>query len=168
MSKGLPRSLAHASPAVGAIRKSTFPIKAIALSVAGAAGIGFGSVVIGDFPEGNVLLHGAVGYVKLSTVDIDVITAFSGNYSVGSSPTTDNTLSGSEIDILPSAAINAAVSGVSALTRNVNATAVLLDNTDGSLELNLNVLIADASISGIGDFIVNGFVTVLYTMMGDD
>lgn len=170
--KGLPRSMSRGSPQSQQIHKLTIPLTALALSIAGTTGVGFGSVVIGDLPEGNIAILGAVSYVKLTTVDADVIATFAGNYSIGSVATADVDVSDSgEADIIPSTAIAAAVAGVSALTRGASVATLsgaVLDNTDGSLELNLNVLIDDASISGTGTFTVDGVVTLSYIVLGDD
>jgi hypothetical protein len=149
--------------------KQTIKMRNLALSIAGTTGVGFGSMVIGDFPAGNILLHGAVAYVKLTTVDSDVQAAFDGDYSIGTVPTVDTDLADSgEADIVPSASLGAATAGVSPIVRSANATQAILDNTDGSLEMNLNVLIDDANISGTGSFTVTGELYICYTVLGDD
>ena len=167
--KGLPRSLARMLPAAAAtpIVKQTIPVIARLLSVADGAP-GFGTVVIGDFPEGNILLLGAVAYMRFTTVDADIIAAFDGNYSIGSAPTADNALAGAEIDLIASTRLNPATAKVSPLVRATNATQLVLDNTDGSLEVNLNLLIDDTSISGAADFTVDGVVMLSYVVLGDD
>lgn len=171
MGKGLSRSLGKGSPAVQEIIKQTVAVRALAINVDGASGNGFGSAVLGDIPEGNILFLGAIAYLKFTkTAGATGVTAtFDGSYSVGSAPTADATLSGSEIDIIPASTISAATAGVTALTRGANATQVMLDNTDGSLELNLNLVINDASISAnTQGLTVDGYVQLLYSVMGDD
>ena len=45
----------------------------------------------------------------------------------------------------------------------------MLDNTDGSLELNLNLIIDDAAVSADDqDFTVDGYVDLIYAVLGDD
>lgn len=173
MTKGLARTLGRApgSSAAAPIRKSIFKMKALALLTTGTSGVGFGTVVIGDFPQGNLLFLGAVAYVKLTTADSDVIATFDGDFSIGTAATADATLSGSEVDLIPSTALGAATAGVSPNVRATHTAAVtgtVYDNTDGSLEANLNVLIDDASISGAGSFTVDGYVVLSYIVMGDD
>lgn len=165
--KGLPRSLARGKGKT-TVRKHVVKFKDLAVSVDGASGVGFGSAVIGDFPEGNILLLGAAGYVSLYSADSDIQATFDGDFSVGSAPTSDNSLSGTEVNVLPSTALGAATSGQSPTVRAVNATAAMLDNTDGSLEMNLNVLIDDANISGTASMTATGVVEVLYAVMLDD
>lgn len=165
--KGLLRSLGR-NPAQQAVRKQLVRVTNKAISVAGTTGVGFGSVEIGDLPSGNILLLGAISYLQFTTVDADVQATFDGDYSIGSAPTADASLAGAEVDLIPSTPLGAATGGVSPVVRGANATQVMLDNTDGSLELNLNLLIDDVNISGPGDFTVSGFVMLLYSVMADD
>lgn len=163
--KGLPRSLAHANIGVS----KNIPVRNLAIRTTGATGVGFGTSVIRDLPEGNILLLGAVAYLQFTKLDAETTATFDGDFAIGSAPTADATLSGGEVDIIPSTALGAATAGVSPMVRATNATQVILDNTDGSLELNLNLLIDDASVSADDqDFTVNGVVTLAYIVLGDD
>lgn len=163
--KGLPRSLAHAN--IGVSRN--IPVRNLAIRTTGATGVGYGTAVIRDLPEGNILLLGAIAYLQFTKLDAGTTATFDGDYAIGSAPTADATLSGAEVDIIPSTALGAATAGVSPMVRGANATQVMLDNTDGSLELNLNLLIDDAAVSADDqDFTVNGVVSLAYIVMGDD
>lgn len=167
--KGLVRSLARGAPQKQAIRRQRVLLTSVALVTSGLSGVGFGSVVIGDLPEGNILFQGAVAYLKFTKNSAGTIATFAGNYSVGSTPTADATLSSTDADLIGSSAIAAAVAGVSAVTRGVGSTTVVLDNTDGSLEINLNVNIDDASVSADAQsFTVTGYVDLVYSILGDD
>lgn len=166
--KGLPRSLAHGPKSRSEIVKQTILLKNTAVTVAGVSGVGFGTVVIGDLPQGNILLLGAVAYVQVSTSDAGVATTFDGDVSIGSAPTADATLSGAEVDLLASAPLGAATAKVSPTIRMTNATQVVLDNTDDSLEVNANVLIDDANISSNAPCLLNGYVVLSYVVLGDD
>ena len=173
MSKGLPRSLSRGSSASVPIRKLTLDFSAVSVTVNGATGVGWGTAVIGDFPQGNILLLGAVAYAKFTGPgSASLADNFDGDYSIGSAPTADATLSGSEVDIVQSTALGAATSEVSPRARGTNAAAIcgtVLDNTDGSLELNINLLIDDANISADGlVFRADGQVFVSYVILGDD
>lgn len=170
MTKGLPRSMRSVPPQRQNISKQTISLNAKPITVADGAP-GFGTVVIGGLPEANILFLGAVLYARFTSVDADLIAAFTGNVSIGSAPTVDNTLTGSDVDIIPSTALGAATGKVSPLVRATHAVAVtgtVLDNTDGSLELNMNLLIDDASISGPADLTVTGALIVSYIVLGDD
>ena len=49
------------------------------------------------------------------------------------------------------------------------ATQAMLDNTDGSLELNLQLIVDDADISADNvDFTVEGYVLLLLSVLSDD
>jgi hypothetical protein len=170
MAKGLPRSMARAAPGrvTTPIVKQTIDIIDRIISVADGAP-GFGSVVLGDFPEGNILFFGAVSYLTFTTADADVIATFDGDYALGTVPTADGDFGESgEANLIPSTALGAATAKVSPLVRGTNVTPVMLDNTDGSLEVNLNLLIDDAAISGAADFTVDGVVMLSYVVLGDD
>jgi hypothetical protein len=117
MAKGLPRSMARGNPQRQEVIKQTFLIrnKTVTVSAASTA-VGFGTAVIGDFPAGNILLLGAVGYLQFSGSgsDANLTADWEGDFAVGSAPTADVTLSGAEVDILPSTALAAATAEVEA------------------------------------------------------
>ncbi len=174
MTKGLPRSQKNAKKSNLAIVKQTFKVKDSSLSVDGATGVGFGTSVIGDLPEGNILFLGAVSYLQFSSAAAGITATFDGDYSIGTVPTADTDVSDAgEANIIPSTALGAATAKVSPIVRGTQSdgslAGVVLDNTDGSLELNLNLLIDDAAISA-DDVIVlaNGTVTVSYVVLSDD
>lgn len=170
--KGLPRSLSRGNAAKNAAVKRTVKLSGtVAVSSTGTA-VGFGSLVVGDLPEGNILLLGAVANVKLagSGADANLGDTWNGDFAIGSTATADVTLDGTDVDIIPSTAIGPAVAEVSPITRGANATQVILNNTDGSLELNLNVLVDAADI--VDDQSVNltvsGELYLCYVVLGDD
>jgi hypothetical protein len=125
--------------------------------------------VIGDLPAGNILILGAVSYVQITEASAGITATFDGDVSIGSTPTADVTLAGTDVDIMPSTPLGAATSSVSPRVRGVLAAPFTLDNTDGSAELNLNVLIDDAAISAddaVASAVVDLFL--LYSVLGDD
>lgn len=168
MGKGLPRSMARGPERRQEIVKKTIPINHT-IVVDGATGVGFGSVVIGALPEGNILLLGAVAYVGLDAPASGIVADFDGDYSIGTTPASDATLSGADVDVIASTATTQAVATVAPATRSANATQAVLDNTDGSLELNLNLLIDDADISADDvEIAATGFLHLAYIVLGDD
>lgn len=170
--KGLPRSRSRGPQAFSPIIKTTVKATNVAVSVAGTSGVGWGTAVIGDLPEGNILLLGAVAYFTFTgPTSASLSDTFDGDYAIGSAPTGDATLSGSEVDIIQSTALGAATAEVSPRARGTStgATAgVILDNTDGSLELNLQLLIDDADISGTVAMTATGVLHLSYIVLGDD
>jgi len=170
MGKGLPRSLA-AAKGDKAVKVKRIKVKDKSLTVAAAgAGVGFGTAPIDDFPAGNILFLGAVANLQFTSADADIGATFDGDYSIGSAPDADGSLSGAEADIIASTALGAATAKASPIVRGANATAAMLDNTDGSLEVNLNLLIDAANIADASSaaFVVNGDVWIAYAILGDD
>lgn len=173
MGKGLPRSSARGSAQSQEIIKQVFALRdeTVTVSATGSA-IGFGSVVIGDFPEGNILFLGAVSNIKLdgSGSDGNLTDDWEGDYSIGTTPADDATVSGTDVDIIASTALAAATAEVGVTTRSANATQDIFDNTDGSLEINLNVLIdaADITDDESVDLTANGEAYLAFIVLGDD
>lgn len=172
MGKGLPRSMARGQASRQDVVKARYRISGSVTVTSVSTAVGFGTKVIGDFPEGNVLLLGAVAYLKLSGSgsDANLDATWDGDFSIGTAPTADVTLNGAEVDIIASTALGAATAEASPRVRAVNATQAIFDNTDGSLELNLNVLI-DAANIGDGQSVVltaDGILELLFAVMLDD
>lgn len=172
MGKGLPRSMSRGEGIKQEIIKKVISINTTVTVTATSTAVGFGTAVIGDFEEGNVLLLGAVSNLAFagSGSDANLTADWEGDYAIGSAPTADVTLSGAEVDIIPSTAIGAATAEVIAATRGANATQVMLNNTDGSLEINLNLLIdaADITDDESVDITVTGELYIAYIILGDD
>lgn len=172
MGKGLPRSMSRGAAAHQEIVKQNIVIDHTVTVSAVSTAVGFGTVVIGDLPKGNVLLLGAVAYVQLSGSgsDANLAATWDGDFSIGTSPTADVTLSGTEVDIIASTALGAATAEVSPRVRAVNATQAILDNTDNAMELNLNVLIDAANITDDTsvDLTASGVLQLVYVVMLDD
>jgi len=172
MGKGLPRSLSRGAAQQQDIIKQNFNIRGTVAVTATGAAVGWGTAVIGDLPEGNILLLGAVAYVQLagSGTDPNLDAAWDGDFSIGTAPTADVTLSGAEVDIIASTATGPATAELSPRVRAVNATQVIFDNTDGSLELNLNVLIDAVNIvdGATVNLTTSGVLQLAYIVMLDD
>ncbi len=171
MSKGLPYSNKRGVPQQQDMVKQTLRIKALPIQVDGASGVGFGVKMIGDFPQGNILFLGAVSYLQFTKAAgaTGIQAAFDGDYSIGTTPTADATISGTDANIVGSTALGAATSGVSPVVRGTGVTAAIFDNTDGSLEINLNLIIDDANINADDqDLTVTGTLDLVYSVLGDD
>ena len=167
--KGLPRSMQRANAQAQAVRRQRVPVKALAMTTTGLSGVGYGTVVIGDLPAGNILFLGAASYLQFTKGSAGTAATFDGDYSVGTTATADATLSTTDANLIGSAALGAATAGVSPVARGTGATAAMLDNTDGSLELNLNLIIDDANVSADAQaFTVTGYVDLIYSVLGDD
>lgn len=176
MGKGLPRSHTRGEFASGASSSGVLLVPAgISMVITGAAGNGFGTAVISDFPEGNILFLGCVSYLTFAGTgsDADLGDTWEGDYAVGTTATVDATLGGTDADIVPTTALAAATAEVSPRTRGTQADGALggavFDNTDGSLEINVNLSIDDADIAGDDSVItVAGELYIKYAVLGDD
>lgn len=167
--KGLVRSLARGKPQNQAVRRQRVILKNKALTTTGATGDGWGTVEIGDLPEGNILILGAAANLQFTGSSAGTTATFTGAYAVGTTATADATLSGTDANVIASATISAATGKVSPVTRGVGSTVAMLDNTDGSLELNLNVKIDDAAVSADNQaFTVSGVLDLVYSVLLDD
>lgn len=172
--KGLPRSMAHAVPGTAAtLRRITYPVKNVTVNAAAAAaGVGFGTVVLGYLPEGNILYLGGVSYLQFLTADADIGATWTGSYGVGTAADADGSLAGTEVNLIGSSSIAAATAKLSPVTRGVSAAdaSEVLDNTASDLELNLNFVVtaADIADASAADFTVNGYVQLVYMVLGDD
>lgn len=173
MSKGLPYSLSRGQPTRQEIIKQVFVAKDLPVSVVGGSGVGFGSAIIGDLPKGNILILGAVAYMAISGPggNADLVDTFVGDFGIGTTPAGDATISAGDVDIIQSTSLAAATAEVGPRTRATHLPAdvgEIHDNTDDSLELNVNVLVDDASISGTVPMTITGELTLLYSVMSDD
>lgn len=174
MSKGLPRSLSRGSAQRQEIIKETVVIRdaVVTVSATGVAN-GFGSAVVGDFPEGNILFLGAVSYLDFagSGADANLVDTWSGDYSVATAPLANAIIdTDPERNVIFTSAIGPAGSEVIGRTRGEKGGVVVFDNTDGSLELNLNLTIdaADITDDTSVDITANGEIFISYVVLGDD
>ena len=171
---GLPRSLKRGGHLVKQnVTRTKIVIEDLDMNLPAAGSAkAIGSAVIGDFPEGNILLLGAAAYLAFQKRggDPDIVDTWEGDYAVGSVPNADTTISGAEEDIIPEKSIGPGVAGIIGRTRGVNAARVMLDNTDGSLEINLNVLIDGVSVvdDGTANITIDGEIELVYIVVGDD
>lgn len=172
MSKGMNRGTQRGPELLRAIVKRESLVKVAAADLVITDGApGFGTVVIAALPQGNILLHGLVFYATLSIGDADIVDDWDGDFSLGTAATADGTLSGGEIDLIASTAIVQGVSGVSSGNKGVSTTTEhgsIIDNTDGSLEVNFNIIVDDADISDDSSIKVDGTLHMVFSVLGDD
>ena len=170
MGKGLPRSLGRGKNPIGKIKRKTITINE-AMSFTGVTDTAvFATAVVGDFEEGNILTLGGVANLTFTgPTSANLADDFQGDVAVGSTPADDNTVTGADVDVIASTAIPAASSEVSSV-RATGTSVAMLDNTDGSLEINLNVLL-DANEVTNGETVeitVTGELEIAYIVLGDD
>lgn len=169
MPKGLQRSI-HRGPGVRQdLQNFALPFSTTITITDGAPG--FASLVLTDLPEGNILYGGAVVNLTMTSLDANIIDAFDGDFALGMAPTVAGALTGNEANLTPSTPLVTAVGAESTGNRAAGANAqngTIFDNTDSTLEVNLNISLDDASISADGDVLVEGILFLAYTQLGDD
>jgi hypothetical protein len=154
------------------MKRTRFNLSNQTLNVTGGASTaaGFGSTTLGGLPEGNILLLGALAYVRFNSADADVIAAWDGDFSVGTTATADATLSGTDANIIAITSTGAATAKLSPQLRASNVTAAVIDNTDKTAVVTLNLITDDNSVTDslVGTFTVAGYVEIVYAVLGDD
>lgn len=174
MTKGYPRGTNAGDPQVLPMVSDTIKVRDLVVTVDGATGEGWGTSVVTGLPQGNLMLFGAVSYLQFTgPTSVNLDDDWEGDYGLGTTPADDATITAGDVDIAPSTAIAAATLEASPITRanqpDGSICGVVHDNTAGTLELNLNLLIDDANIGADGiDVTVNGEVYLAYAMLGDD
>lgn len=171
MSKGLPRSLSRGKAIAQATNKIRVAVNSV-MTFTGATGAAiFQTDPIAGLPEGNFLLLGAVANLTFTGPDsAELADDFQGDFGIGTTPADDNTITGTDVDIIGSTAIAAATSEVSADNRATNATSVMIDNTAGDAEVNLNVLLDADEVTDTEEveITVTGTVDIVFSVVGDD
>lgn len=172
MAKGLQRAIRR-GPDEGApaySRRITVVNKTIDVT-ATADAEGLGTLVIGDFPQGNILWLGGVARFKIDGPgdSDDLSNTWEGDYAVGTAVSTGGS-AGAEL--IASTALAAADDEAGVYTRGVSTSlgATVYDNTDGSLEINLNVIVdaADITDDATVTLTVNGTLDYAFLVLGDD
>ena len=171
MSKGLPRSLSRGDRARRSIVTARLTV-AESMSFTGSTGVAvYATAPLESFPEGNILLLGAVANLTFTgPTSANLTNDFEGDYSLGTTPTADTTLSGTDADLVASTAIPAATAEVSANVRGTNAVQAIIDNTGGTAEINLNVTLDADEVTNAATvaIAVTGTIDIAYVILGDD
>lgn len=171
MTKGLQRSLSRGPKSRrNAVTERLMLDVELTFTGSTAAAVMATTPIVG-LPEGNILLLGAVANLTFTgPTSANLTDDFQGDFGLGTTPADDNTITGTDVDIIGSTAIAAASSEVSANNRGTNATQVILDNTAGPGEVNLNVLLDADEVTDGEDVVVTvtGSVDIAYIVLGDD
>ena len=174
--KGLKRSLSRGEPALQEVFRLDVPIKADITITGVHSTTDVATFPIAGLPPGNLLFLGAVAYVQVDgTDDANIVDNWDGDFSIGTDPQNDVDLGdAAEINIIPATALASGGSDkLAPSTRSASTSSehgVILDNTDGSMELNFNLLIDDNVITDAEDgvFEVRGSLHAAFIVLGDD
>jgi len=155
----------------GVVHKTILALTDVAVALTDNAGVvAYGGLKVYDFPQGAILVLGAVADLDLTKSSAGVNADWDGDFGLGTvTASNNNTLSSTEQDILPTTATPQAVAGVT--TANGQNTAVaFLDGTATAKDCFLNVLVDDTDHNVAGtacNLIFNGTITLHWVNMGD-
>lgn len=185
MTKGLPRGTGRAP--IGTeqyIRRLRYPLNHSVTAAAAAAGVGFGTVVVGAMPEGNVMLLGAGGYFNFASASANLIATWAGNFGVGSVVTAAGALTTTEVNVIASSAIAASVAKVSNGNKGLYATGasaaaassftanapVIVNNVAKGVNMNFNIAVNAADITDATSavILVTGYFDIAFMVFGDN
>lgn len=156
---------------VEGVQRITLTLAATPIALADAT-VG-GGVKIYDFPEGRVLILGAVGTLTFTTTTTLTSTLNASktiNWGVGTVVQSNGTLATTEQNILPTtnATSSATIDVANTATNAALAAAVFLDGTTTPVDAYLNVGVAGATdIDGDATVTASGTITITYLPLGD-
>lgn len=152
--------------------------KLVTFSNVGGA-VEFASTSLCGLPKGDLIVLG--GFLHLDVTEDPLTANISNTYAVtcslGTTATADNTLSGTEINLLTAASAGAAIAsvsphvarafdGINTVAGALAAAAGTLANSGATLSCILNMTLPDADISGLATLRVKGLVRIVYVGLG--
>lgn len=155
----------------GLVRKTILTLTDVEVTVGNTAGVSFGGTKIYDFPAGRILVLGVIMRgITFDLTDAGNVTpidaADGGDVAIGSTVPSDGTLTGTDVDLMPSTSIDPISAGI---TGAALAASAQFDGTTTPLDANLNILIDDADVGdGASDvLLVSGVVELHWVPLGD-
>lgn len=155
----------------GVMHQTVITCTNVAVALADEAGvIAYGGIKVYDFPEGVILVLGAIADLDLTKSSAGVNADWDGDFSLGTvTAANDADLTSTEADILPKTATPQAAAG--ATTANgANVAVAFLDGTTTAKDVFVNLLVDDADHDVTGtacNLILNGTITLTWAKLGD-
>lgn len=152
-----------------AMRKTVFTFNNFSMNVANTTGASFGNKQLYDFPQGRLMIVGGSSDLDFNWHDSNIDDAGSGDFSLGTTGTSDATLNSTDVDIMASTALtDPFVSGVGVANGNVVKTTEF-DGTATAKDLYLNIIVDDADVSDAATdaIVINGTLTIIWALEGD-
>jgi hypothetical protein len=133
------------------------------VTVSATTGTGVGSAVLEELPDGMLFIAAATAVLDFTSSAEDLANGWNGDYAIGTSPTTDATIVGTESNLIPVTAIGPASGRVIGPTRGTRNSPINIDNFSGSAEVNINLLVDAANITDNRSAVitVNGTIDLL-------
>lgn len=156
----------------GDFHSTVVTMTGVPVTVANTTGVSFGGTQILDFPEGRIHVVGSylreeITFGLTNAGNVTPITAvMGGDVAIGTTAPTDGTLTGTDVDLIPSTSIDP-ISDGSGLAHL--AAVATFDGTSTPKDAFMNVLIDDADVgNGASDILdVSGVWVVNWVYMGD-
>lgn len=172
MAKGLPRSRRRGGVSAPLMRIET-RLNNLPITITDPGGAnGYGSADSKlRFPEGNILILGILAYCQFFSTSAGLTAGWSGAVALGTSATSDATINGNEINLLPLTTLNAATAKLSPLVRMASSSSIngtIIDNTNKDVVPYFNLSIDDATLSAGSTLTAKGFIIALVSVLGDD
>jgi hypothetical protein len=159
----------------GVTRQVTLTLVNTPVPLVDEAGVvAYGGLKVFDFPAGLLRFEGAIMDLALTLSDVGVDDDWNGDIGLGTATASNNnSLSGTEQDLIPTTATPQATSGATTGDGESTSTeaGVVFDGTGTAKDCYLNILVDDADHDVDGDatdIIVNGTITITYTLLGDN
>jgi hypothetical protein len=153
----------------GVVHRTVLTLAATPVVVGNTTGASFGGLKLYDFPEGRILVLGVTADLDFDWSGEDVAVDGSGDFSLGTTITSDATLSTTDVDLLPSTALtDPFVAGVGE-GKGALAASAQFDGTTTAKDANINIIIDDADVEdGASDTVdVSGTITLHWINLGD-
>ncbi len=164
-------TVAAAEGGTGPFHQTVLTLTDFPVLVGNTTGISFGSRELYAFPQGRISIRGCT--LKLLTFKLTdplnvtpIATTHGGDVAVGTTATADATLTGTDVDLLPSTSIDPISAGIAGATLAADA---LFDGTTTAKKAFMNVIIDDSDVAdGASDLIlVSGTLTITWLFLGD-
>jgi hypothetical protein len=153
------------------VHKTVLTMGDVSVTVGNTTGVSFGGTKIYDFPDGRILVLGAVATdISFDLTDAGNVTpiddTMGGDIAVGTTAPDDGSLTGTDVDLIPSTSIDPISGGV---TGSPLASSAQFDGTGTAKDAFFNILIDDADVAdGASDVIlVSGTVTIHWINLGN-
>lgn len=148
----------------GAMKQAVITLADHVVIINGESGDGFGGTNIFTFAEGFVRIYAVVAEdITLTPDGEDLEEGEGGDFSIGSTQTSDATLDGTDVDAIAKTSIDP----IQTVTDANNVTPYNLDGHTTAAALYLNVIADDGDVAALSTNTVSGTITVTYSNLGD-
>jgi hypothetical protein len=153
----------------GPVHQTVLTLSATPVTVGNTTGASFGGVKLYDFPAGRIAVLGVVADLDFDWDGTSIAADGSGDVSMGTTITSDATLDGTDVNLLPSTGLTDPFVAGQGSAAAALAAAAQFDGTSTPIDANLNLIIDNADVEdGASDVVrVTGTVTMTWIVLGD-